>query len=95
MLYNAKEGSKQERLVPLQPSNVSIVPNYTYKQFVVIINRLAFITELGILFLIENMESKLEFGPFSCETIIRRSSGVTEAAKRLAMLDLQRRSGMG
>jgi hypothetical protein len=96
VLYNIKDGSKQERqerLVPLQPSNVGIVPNYTCKQFAVILDRPPFITEPGILFLIENMESKPEFGPSGCETIIRRSAGVTEAARRLAMLDLKEEVG--
>ncbi|KAJ6054887.1 hypothetical protein N7499_005837 [Penicillium canescens] len=70
VLYNTKNGSKQERqerLVPLQPSNVGIVPNYTCKQFA--------------------------FGPSGCETIIRRSAGMTEAGRRLAMLDLKKEVG--
>jgi hypothetical protein len=92
-LYNTKDGSKQKRLVPLQHSNVGIVPNYACEQFAVILDRPAFITEPGILFLIENMESKPEFGPSSRETIIRRSGGVTEASRRLAMLDLKEEVG--
>ncbi|KAJ6054224.1 hypothetical protein N7446_010236 [Penicillium canescens] len=35
------------------------------------------------------MESKLELGSYGCETSIRRSAGVPEAAGRLVILDIK------
>ncbi|KAJ6094079.1 hypothetical protein N7467_002924 [Penicillium canescens] len=93
VLLSPNPNNLLERLVPLQPSNIDIVPNYTYKRFVVILDRPAFITEPGILFLIENMESKLELGSYGCETSIRRSAGVPEAAISLAFHWSSTRSG--
>ncbi|KAJ5794498.1 hypothetical protein N7457_001097 [Penicillium paradoxum] len=75
------------------PSKFPVVPNYGCKQFAVTLDQLAFITEPDVLFLIENIESKPEFGSSSYETIIRRSAGVIEAVRRLAMLDLKEKVG--
>ncbi|CAI7571807.1 unnamed protein product [Penicillium pancosmium] len=75
-LYIPKDGSKAERHLPLQRGNV------------VILERPAFITEPGILFLIEDLKWKQEFD--CCYgTTIRRSICISEAARRLAMQNLK------
>lgn len=90
-LYSPNDGSKPERLVPLQPSSEGMVPNFTCKQFS--IDGPAFVNEHSILFLLEDFRMKIEFHPSGYEITNRCNAGISEAMRRLAMLDLKNAAG--
>lgn len=58
------------------PSDVGVIPNVVCEQFAVVLDKSAFVTELGVLFLINNMTPKPGLNFRHDEAAIQRTVGI-------------------
>ncbi|KAJ5263451.1 hypothetical protein N7478_011056 [Penicillium angulare] len=91
-LYSLEDGSKR-RVQPLQPRDIGKLPYGTCEEFAVILDKPAFITEPGALFLMKNI--RLDYVSDRTMQIaeVRRSAGMSEVTRRLTMLALEEKRG--
>lgn len=89
-LYSSETRSKR-RIAPLQPYDVGELPSVICKEFAVVLDMPAFITEPGVLFLMNNIRPGHDSHRHRTIAQVRRSAGMPEVARRLAMLALESR----
>jgi hypothetical protein len=92
-LYSSETGSKC-RIAPLQLHDVGELPSVICEEFAVVLDRPAFITEPGVLFFMNNIRPGHDSQRHRTIAQVRRSAGMPEVARRLAMLALEENRGL-
>ncbi|KAJ5100503.1 hypothetical protein N7456_006555 [Penicillium angulare] len=91
-LYSSEDGSKR-RVLPLQPHDIGKLPCETCEEFSVVLDRPEFITEPGVLFVMNNIGPNDDSDRTIRKAEVRRSAGMPEVTRRLAMLALEEKRG--
>lgn len=89
-LHTFDDGSRRERVLPLSRSDVTPSSREHYKSFFVVVDKPAFVEEPGVLFLISRTNALQDPSLIEAnhgETVLetRRSAGIPETARRLAV----------
>ncbi|OQE21359.1 hypothetical protein PENSTE_c012G08121 [Penicillium steckii] len=92
-LHVLEDGSKR-RVLPLEQHDIGKIFDLVCEDFAVVIDKPEFITEPGVLFLLNNI--KRNYGSQLNRIIaqVRRSAGMPEVARRLAMLAVEENTGL-
>jgi hypothetical protein len=91
-LHSSEDGSER-RITPLRKHDIGILPNTICEQFAVVLDKPAFVTEPGVLFFMNDVRPD-DVRDQGCPIAeVRRSAGMSEVARRLAMLALDENRG--
>jgi hypothetical protein len=90
---HSSEDRSERRITPLRKHDIGILPNTICEQFAVVLDKPAFVTELGVLFFMNDVrpDDVRDQGWPIAE--VRRSAGMSEVARRFAMLALEENRG--
>ncbi|CAG8903148.1 unnamed protein product [Penicillium egyptiacum] len=92
-LHSPEDGSERQRILPLRRHDIGILPDTTCEQFAVVLDKPAFVTEPGVLFFMNNLKPKDFIDHRYPVAEVRRSAGMFEVVRRLAMLGIEEKLG--